>query len=315
MATITRYYLADFGPRYTGLATVGYTLPGGSRTTSGVSELQSGTGVYGASITHDATLAGALQWDTGGVSPVYAFEAIEPSSTAASDSGGSGSVWVSPSGSDLCVDEDIAILDQVGYPDLVPPSQQVAASDDGVFEAGSRWTLSSDSVDFDGQGVQPGHVVRLTRPPEVFGTGLLCAVDAVASGSITLRRLGRAAGVGQPPAPAAGVEEVSFEILTFGPQITLESAEVRRAYDLDRLPDRELADLYEQGEELRRLTSLRVLRWAYTVNQVGKDSDGQARLTYVAKSLAELEARLTLRWGSTGETAQPETRFSRVRVR
>ena len=70
MATITRYYLADFGPRYTGLATVGYTLPGGSRTTSGVSELAAGTGIYGASITHADTISGALIWDTGGGSPV-----------------------------------------------------------------------------------------------------------------------------------------------------------------------------------------------------------------------------------------------------
>lgn len=76
MATITRYYLADFGPRYTGLATVGYTLPGGSRTTSGVSELAAGTGIYGASITHADTISGALMWDTGGGSPVYASEEI-----------------------------------------------------------------------------------------------------------------------------------------------------------------------------------------------------------------------------------------------
>ena len=76
MATITRYYLADFGPRYTGLATVGYTLPGGSRTTSGVSELAAGTGIYGASITHADTISGAMMWDTGGGSPVYASEEI-----------------------------------------------------------------------------------------------------------------------------------------------------------------------------------------------------------------------------------------------
>ena len=78
MATITRYYLADFGPRYSGLATVGYTLPDGSRTTSVVSELQAGTGVYGAAITHSESLSGALTWDTGGGSPVYAFEEISP---------------------------------------------------------------------------------------------------------------------------------------------------------------------------------------------------------------------------------------------
>ena len=78
MANITRYYLADFGPRYTGLTTVGYTLPGGSRTTSGVSELAAGTGIYGASITHADTVIGPLLWDTGGGSPVYASEEVNP---------------------------------------------------------------------------------------------------------------------------------------------------------------------------------------------------------------------------------------------
>ena len=82
MANVTRYYLADFGPRYTGLATVGYTLPGGSRTTSGVSELAAGTGIYGASITHADTIRGALMWDTGGGSPAYAFEEVNPNKLA-----------------------------------------------------------------------------------------------------------------------------------------------------------------------------------------------------------------------------------------
>ena len=82
MATVTRYYLADFGPRYTGLNTVGYTLPGGSRATSGVSEIQAGTGVYGASITHSDTISGSIMWDTGGGSPAYAFEEVNPNKLA-----------------------------------------------------------------------------------------------------------------------------------------------------------------------------------------------------------------------------------------
>ncbi len=78
MATITRYFVVDFGPRYSGLATVGYTLPGGSRTTSGVTELHAGTGAYGATISYDSSLSGALKWDTGGGSPVFAFEDVSP---------------------------------------------------------------------------------------------------------------------------------------------------------------------------------------------------------------------------------------------
>ena len=46
MATITRYYLADFGPRYTGLNTVGYTLPDGSGENDGITKAEVGAVVF-----------------------------------------------------------------------------------------------------------------------------------------------------------------------------------------------------------------------------------------------------------------------------
>lgn len=78
MANVTRTYTMDFGPAYTGLATVGYTLTGGTRSTSGVSESAAGTGIYEVAVTHDADFSGRILWDTGGGSPVYEAEAINP---------------------------------------------------------------------------------------------------------------------------------------------------------------------------------------------------------------------------------------------
>lgn len=79
-----RYRQANFGPAYTGLATVGYQLVNAdgtialARTTSGVAERGAGTGSYGALVTHPAAFTGEIRWDTGGASPVYASEDVNP---------------------------------------------------------------------------------------------------------------------------------------------------------------------------------------------------------------------------------------------
>lgn len=72
----------DFGPRRSGLATVGYSLGGSPRTTSGVSEHVPGTGIYAAAIA-DPGVPTYLLWDTGGSAPRYAVEDVDLSSTAA----------------------------------------------------------------------------------------------------------------------------------------------------------------------------------------------------------------------------------------
>lgn len=46
MTPVNRTFTADFGPGYADLSTVGYTLSGSSRSTSGVTQLASGTGIY-----------------------------------------------------------------------------------------------------------------------------------------------------------------------------------------------------------------------------------------------------------------------------
>jgi hypothetical protein len=208
----------------------------------------------------------------------------------------------------MCCDEDVAILDPIGFANLAPGSQDLAAGTDGVFAEGERWTLTSATADFAAQGVAAGCVVALTKPQVSFRQpgGDLYGVAGVSGTSVALRKLGRASGVGQPPAPAAGLEGVEFRVVSFAPQVEDESTEVRRSYDLDD-DARGLAKLMEAGEELRRLAALRVLRWAYTTTQALKDTDAEAKLGLWTTGLKDLTARLQLRWGDRDAPTAPPT--------
>lgn len=72
--------IADFSVNYAGLATVGYTQKAANgsdsvaRTTTGVVDM--GNGCYAVDVTLDPTTV-LVKWDTGGVSPIYAHEAIQ----------------------------------------------------------------------------------------------------------------------------------------------------------------------------------------------------------------------------------------------
>lgn len=75
-----KFHIVNFGQSFAGLATVGYTLYGetgntiASRSTSGVVEFGTGTGIYGAKITYDPFTPLLIVWDTGGATPRYAAE-------------------------------------------------------------------------------------------------------------------------------------------------------------------------------------------------------------------------------------------------
>lgn len=159
-------------------------------------------------------------------------------------------------------DEDIAVRAEGDFAVLVPKAQKRAAGTDGVLTAGA-WTLSSASVNFAAQGVTYGMVVQITTAragssapnptPEMF------AVDGVVTNTLTLRRVGEAAGVGQPPA-AVSAAGVSFKIPTFGPQIESVSYDLDRRYGISRsLPGRTTADFFDV-REVNAACVLEVLR-------------------------------------------------------
>ena len=81
---MTKLSVVQFGVAYGGLSTVGYTVYDSNeveetaRTTSGVSEIGTSTGIYRATITLDDGFSGYILWDTGGASPVYTAESVQP---------------------------------------------------------------------------------------------------------------------------------------------------------------------------------------------------------------------------------------------
>jgi hypothetical protein len=79
-----RYLSASFGSDYAGCTTVGYALYNAAgtekaaRTTSGVAERGTATGVFGANVTLEDGWNGEIRWDTGDASPVHASEDVVP---------------------------------------------------------------------------------------------------------------------------------------------------------------------------------------------------------------------------------------------
>lgn len=76
----SRVKSANFGSSRSGLATVAYSLDGGSNwSTAGVSEVAAGTGIYRATVTFPDGFTGTLLWKTGEASGQrFAAEEINP---------------------------------------------------------------------------------------------------------------------------------------------------------------------------------------------------------------------------------------------
>lgn len=87
-AQYSRYKTVSYGTANSGLATVGYKLLSTTgavilaRTTSGVAEIGTGTGIYAVAISFPAGFTGAVVWDTGGGTPLFAAEAVNPGGSA-----------------------------------------------------------------------------------------------------------------------------------------------------------------------------------------------------------------------------------------
>src|SRR5215475_11301986 len=88
----TRLKMVQFGPGGDRLVgTVGYALYNSdgslnaARTTAGISERPAGSGTYAATVTFPDSFTGELRWDTGGATPKYASEPVNP---AESETGG-----------------------------------------------------------------------------------------------------------------------------------------------------------------------------------------------------------------------------------
>lgn len=128
-------------------------------------------------------------------------------------------------------DEDLAIRARSDFPLLVQWSVLAFGTDGGLNPA-APWELTSASNDFAAAGVETGHVVRLdgsaleaTKP---YGqTAILLGVDSATAGTLTLKPLGLAPGVGIGPGAFGTVTGVRFLVATAAPQIARATADVR----------------------------------------------------------------------------------------
>jgi hypothetical protein len=213
-------------------------------------------------------------------------------------------------------DENVAIRASGDFAMLCPDWQKLAAGTDGAFAPGAPWTLTTPSVDFVAAGVTAQHVVLLRKPATAFkGSGELLAVDSASGGGLVLRRLGAGPGTGQPPAPASGLVGVEFLVATLDPQIEEASFELNRRFGIDpNIAGRAPSDVYDL-RDLRQACVLTVLARRYAAEARGPSGDFALKLAQITAELAEVLARLQLRWGQSGTDSNSTNWFSTRLVR
>ena len=176
-------------------------------------------------------------------------------------------------------DEDIAVRAGGDFITLCPGWQQMAYGTDGFFSSGNPWVLNSTQTNFAANNVAPNQVVWLSQPKTQYpGGGALLAIDSVSGTSITLRRLHKDLLVGQPPAPAAGLTNVTFTINTLDPQTEEAVFEIKRRFGIDEnIVDRASSSWIYDLRDLRMATVLTVLLARYTQETRGDKGDFRAR--------------------------------------
>ena len=211
----------------------------------------------------------------------------------------------------FCSDEDIAVRAGGDYITLCPSWQSMAQGTDGFFSSGTPWILNSTLVNFASNNVAPNQVVWLSQPKNQYpGSGALLAIDSVSGSSITLRRLHKDLNVGQPPAPAAGLTNVTFTINTLDPQTEEASFDIKRRFSIDEsIVERTSSWIYDL-RDLRMATVLTVLLARYTQEARVERGDFRLKIEQVKIELSNVLDRVQVRWGPFGNSEQPTTIFS-----
>ena len=214
---------------------------------------------------------------------------------------------------DFATDEHVAIRASADFVTLVPRDNLIAYGADGVFSSGDRWTLTSATCDPSARGVRAGNCVVLTKPTANYKPpGTVFVVSSVASGSMTLRRRGQSASVGEPPGPAAGVTGVEFSVWTFAAEIEDAYDELRRRFGIDDLiSGRRSTDMFD-SREIRQALVLTVLSRQYMTNarQAGTQADDFfAKAGAYKQELNDVIDRLTVHWKNVAEPAKVTRSF------
>ena len=199
---------------------------------------------------------------------------------------------------------------------LTGASDQVAFGTDGAIAANAFWTLTSSTIDFNGQGVAAQDVVQLTMPKGAFpGSGRFYAVDSVSPFTINLRMIGQPTNYGQPPASAAGITGITFNVCTFNTLIEDASWDLKSRFAIDEMvPFRASPWLYTGVEspyrDLRAACVLQVLIKAFQAEVRVKDGDWAMKLKDLKSEYNDVLDRVQLRFGPFGNSEEPITRFS-----
>ena len=214
-------------------------------------------------------------------------------------------------------DEDIAVRAGGDYVLLCPRWQKLAQANDGAFTAtaGGSWVLNSASAAFQASAIQTGNVVWITGNTSTFkGSGELFGIDSVTPTSVTLHRVGVAAGVGMPPGPAAGVTALQYTLLTFYPQIENASFLINRTYHIDpNVPRRTPADMSDLRDLRDCCVLMTIVQRLVAEVQDFRNGAWAAKLDNYRQSLDSITDRLQIRW-SPNESVIPSTNWFSTRL-
>lgn len=150
----------------------------------------------------------------------------------------------------FCTTEDVALKAVADFAELALGPHLVAEGKDGVL-APAGTVLSSPTVDLQIRGVASADVAVLVAGGAVKNDVL--AVESVSGSGAVLRRLGRAAGVGQPAGSAAGSNAVTFRIYSLDPLIAEQTRILSRRFRVAG------PESLQSPDDFRRVTVLGVL--------------------------------------------------------
>jgi hypothetical protein len=195
-------------------------------------------------------------------------------------------------------DADVAEVALGDFATLVSRSERLAYGEDGVVAANSF--ILTSAFPFATHGVEPGHVAVLERHQTSGSRGPVSApipggvmpVASVADGSLTLRRVGYAAGLGAYAGPPGGGIGIRFFVPTLRAQLVTATAEVRRKLGLTA------SSTLDNADDLRLITVLIALRGLYFSQwRTEKDDIWRAKMLDLDGQIEALMATLADAYG------------------
>lgn len=217
-----------------------------------------------------------------------------------------------------CTDEDIAI-ETNDFPNLVPKDQIDAFGEDGVIYQARPWDLTSPGADFVANAVRPASLVYLTKPEDIYGPDpgevfAVAAPDPDDVHTLTLRRIGRAAGQGEPPGfRDRDVIGITYLIKTMLIQIQEATSEIDRDFGISQFLKTSGSIVPEDWLHINSLCVYKVLYKRYLSLSRTTTAPGAVDVWLVKsdryRSLYDAEAASLRLTAPSGETSSPNKRY------